>query len=124
MPTRFAPKRSLNMPAGTRKIDPLRSGTATMRPFWTGVRPTLSAMKMPSAPSITQSMKLRSKCRKHAISVGKCPVFLTDDIRLSLSLTRSPGRVGYLFGSPVGSHVSTLDVRAALARPLTLTLSP
>jgi len=73
MPTRLLPIRSLSRPTTTRVSEPLSSGIATTSPFCAGVRCTLSAMKIPSAPSSTQSMKLRSKCRKQAISVGRCP---------------------------------------------------
>jgi hypothetical protein len=52
-------------------MDPARRGVATIRPLWVAESPNSSEMKTPKAPSITHTMKLRSKYRKALSRVGK-----------------------------------------------------
>ena len=71
-----------------RSSDPLRIGIATMRPFWAALSPRVSLIDTPSAPSSTQIMKLRSKCRNAAKTVGLWP-YGGDRVGGALSGSRS-----------------------------------
>jgi hypothetical protein len=74
IPARRPPMRSPRMPSGIRSRDPERMGTATISPFCATFKPAAEAANTPRAPSRTHSMKLRSKWRKQAMSVGRWPV--------------------------------------------------
>src|SRR5271170_2290605 len=84
IPAFLAPTRSTNSPSKIRKQAPARIGSATMNPFCSAERFSDSPICAPRGPSTVQTMKLKSKYKKAARSVGQWPEFLRSDSFISL----------------------------------------
>ncbi|MOA62617.1 hypothetical protein D3C78_1880970 [compost metagenome] len=51
------PKRSVQMPSGTRTSEPVSTGVAARMPNWVSDRPSCSLIGMPNTANIIQIMK-------------------------------------------------------------------
>src|SRR5262245_15565112 len=73
MPVRRPPQRSARMPIGSRSSAPPSVGVATSSPFSSGESGSSAMMYVTRTPSSPQTIKLTSKYRNAAISVGRWP---------------------------------------------------
>ena len=62
------PKRSVQMPSGTRMSEPVSTGVAVSSPNWVALRSSIFLIGMPITPNIIQTMKQTVKDQVLTIS--------------------------------------------------------
>jgi hypothetical protein len=105
------PKRSVQMPSGTRTSEPVSTGMAVSRPNSVALRLSAFLIGMPMTPNIIQTMKHTVKLRvlTTRTDIARRGVWV-DAVRVTAGVRAATGRLGWAAMAIRGSFLGDVTV--------------